>query len=500
MVSAAGDPDCVTAELQDPTTLVVRGGEAVWQWREDHAVPVPGARFTPQYKSGRWDGLQRFGSLRRFKDGTFRLSVGRGLLDLFRKSFPDVKVSRREKAPEIILGFPEGLRDFQENALRTIAEKKWGRIAFATNAGKGAVIALVARSAEACGMRALILADEISVFDALRGEFKEWTGGEPDLVESGTRKPPEGDVVLAMVPTLARRIDPPKAATAEWKGVTRWQDWLSDFDMVLLDEADRSAAARWKKVLRVLRWTHYRFGFSGSFDTISAEVEQILLESMGPIRHKIRNIELVERGISAQPFVELVPFVQDLPFVEAYRWFEMTGPERRLWVWEQGIVYNDARHQHVLSLLDPEEQNAIVVNRVDHGFALVDVIPDSVFLSGKDSKEVRQRTLFAFRRGEFQNLIVTKILDRGTNMLGTVVGLIFASGEGSSTQTLQRIGRGLRRAGGKEFLFLVDIIDRPPPDYREPTRGPKPYKYLASAASKRIRLYNREGFEVSIRQ
>ena len=79
------------------------------------------------------------------------------------------------------------------------------------------------------------------------------------------------------------------------------------------------------------------------------------------------------------------------------------------------------------------------------------------------------------------------ILDRGTNRLGHAIDIIFASGEGSSRQSLQRIGRGLRRTGGKEFLRLLDVIDQG-------------HRYLHVAAKKRITLYHAEGFEVVIRK
>jgi superfamily II DNA or RNA helicase len=75
-------------------------------------------------------------------------------------------------------------------------------------------------------------------------------------------------------------------------------------------------------------------------------------------------------------------------------------------------------------------------------------------------KEERISVLDDFQAGRVRVIVVTKILDRGTNRLGHTDDLIFASGEGSTTQTLQRIGRGLRRGGGKEFLRLVDIVDR----------------------------------------
>ena len=125
------------------------------------------------------------------------------------------------------------------------------------------------------------------------------------------------------------------------------------------------------------------------------------------------------------------------------------------------------------------------MRRIDHGSALEDTIPGSCFIDGSASKKFRREVLDDFEAGKFPVLIVTKILDRGTNRLGHATDLIFASGEGSRRETLQRIGRGLRRGGGKKDLRLHDIIDRG-------------HKYLHSSATKRVRLYDREGFDVEI--
>jgi superfamily II DNA or RNA helicase len=438
----------------------------------------------PSFQRGDWDGYYRPGKWCRQMGDGWEFRGSRGLLPRLMALGPDIDFRGEFFRGTLTEGMVSGiegvptLRDYQREALVKSLLCKWGRIAFATNAGKGAVIGLLARLLQKEGRKSLILCDELAVFQALQEEVEAWAGVTPSLVESGRKEPPEGAVVIGMVPTLARRFRGGKEATI-------WKLWLSEFTGVFLDEADKATAATWRRVLRYAGNSEYRLGFSGTFPS-DAYGDLLMDELMGPILLREKNIDLVERGISARPQVVLSSYDAS-DFLDYFPpdWKRRTGPERRRWVFETAVVFNQERHQHILSLIQPGTPTCVIVNRVVHGEQLADVIPGSVFLSGSASKSRRNEVLGAFAAGEFSVLIVTKILDRGTNRLGHAVDLIFASGEGSLRQSLQRIGRGLRRTGGKEFLRLVDVIDRG-------------HKYLHKGGRKRIELYHREEFNVEI--
>lgn len=473
---------------------------------------IPGAQYSPLYNrkinkdlplSGgnrMWDGMQ-YPGVRDRKTGNW--IFGRGL---FQKVLSDFHVHVRKMPPASLSIVPpvvDGLRDYQQEALDLIFSKKWGRIALPTNAGKGAIIGLAARTLAHSGCRALILCDELAPYNALKEQITQWAGAEPAMVsEDANSTPPTHPIVLAMLPTLYARTrtvkkrkssEKRKAETedsfiAREERAEKWREWVKGFHGVLVDEGDKASSTSFQEVLALLENTHIRVGFSGTFmesDQMTPE-ELTLSEMFGPVLLRQKNMDMVERGISARPFVELIPYSHQIDYPSKEEWQEMKGPERRKFVYDMGVTFNTMRHQCILSLLDPNEPNAIIVNYIDHGRNLANTLPNSRFLYGEDSKDVREEVLGQFKRGDFQNLVVSKILDRGTNDLGYTVGLIFASGQGSPRQTLQRIGRGLRRAGGKEFLFLKDILDRGD-------------TYFETASLQRVALYNEEGFEVSIR-
>ena len=469
-----------------PSEILVQGDSHLKDWREGLEFPIPGHEYTPSFQAGTWDGLYRPGKWLRRSGSGWEFRGSRGLLHRIRDLYPDLllptELSRTHLDPlelSVILEHPT-LRDYQRQALMQIFLHRWGRIALATNAGKGAIIGITASFFSKQKRRVLILCDEIAVFQALQEEIALWGKLSPSLVTSGSRKIPEELVTIAMVQTLSRRVSGKAGAV--------WREWLARMEVVLLDEADKATAKTWKKLLNFTTHSSHRIGFSGTFPG-TAYGDLLMDELMGPVLVREKNMDLVERGISARPEVILHHFDSSFTLDDYFpgwkEWKQKSGPEKRLHVYDHAVVMNEIRHRFIQSLIQPGIPTCVVVNRVDHGRALAEAIPDAIFLSGSSSKTVREKVLQAFIAREFLVLVATKILDRGTNKLGHTVDLIFASGEGSTRQTLQRIGRGLRRSGGKEFLRLIDIVD-------------SGHEYLHKAGKKRLALYRAEGFEVEV--
>lgn len=503
-----------TVQFLNPTEIMVTGPEALPTWRKQNRVPVPGAQYTPQYKHNKWDGLYAPGKWCRTRGhGLFDFRGSRGLLsrmqagglqlDLSHQADFRARIETRFNEWWANKTVPENFRDYQIEAIRLGILQQWGRFALATNAGKGAIIAWQADFVAKQKLGVVILCDEVEVFQALTKEIKLALKYEPGIVEAGVQTPPDDYIVVAMVKTLIRRLE-----DKEGREITcrTWREWMASRSMVLLDEADKANAATWRGVLSYATGSHWRLGFSGSFPKADEEphADLRLEESMGPILKRIQNQELIKRGISAQAEIVLYPFdVTDKvsPKLTA-DWWELSGAERRRWVYEQAIMDNTERHLFIRDLV-PDEPTVIIVDRIEQGKSLAQWIPGSIFLEGANSKTERDTVLDRFLHGDIQTLIVTKILDRGSNRLGNAGTLIFASGEGSSTQILQRLGRGLRRANGKESVRVFDILDtvsfpaRTDSSKRR-TVAESIEEYLTSAIMQRLALYRDEGFAPEI--
>lgn len=496
------------------TYVTVRGGLHLKDWREQYRVKVPGHQFTRLFKQKRWDGTWAPGDwLRADGDDGVMFRCTRGLLarivtelnETLVTTADDDTVGLRdlgERAESFLASHPftATLRDYQRAAFTRVITQGWGRIAFATNAGKGAVIALLAQYAASYDQRALICCDEIAVFDALYSEITKWTRSAPGVVNAGVREVPTDPITLAMVPTLAQRL---KSDDGD-----EWLAWLASHEMLLLDEADRALAPTWQTITTNAVGTLWRAGFSGSFP-VDVYDDMRLEEIMGPVLERVKNAALIERGISARPTIELYPYpVHDtLERIPATSWhpdrapgsvaLPLSAPARRMLAYDYAVAINVERHQFIMSLITPDTPTVVIVNRIEHGRHFVLHCEEAVFLSGDADENERRRVLDAFGAGKIRVLVTTKILDRGTNRLGQAATLILASGEGSTAQILQRIGRGLRRGENeKEWLRVVDILDTAAAaDGRD---AKKAAVFFDRAARKRLAVYEDEGFDVQI--
>lgn len=470
-----------------PAELIVFGHQDLAYFHYHASRWIPGAQFSQEYKERTWDGRHHPGKW--FQPGRAGTEeriwcVRRGFLARILRAFPHA-TGGVAQPPALPLRLPDTLRDYQRDALQAIATYHWGRIALATNAGKGLIIAHAAEAAAQIGMRVLITVDEVEPFNALREELSTWMLCDVGFVEAGAREIPPQSVVFAMLPTLFERISAPRSADGSRMRPTpenqRWREWLAQFHMILADEADKATALKWRRLLDRMPNTLWRVGFSGTFPPPETVEDDQLEEFFGPVIARVRNADLIGRGISARPRIFLCPFTPQIPTFNRSR---LTGPAARRRIYESGIIYNEKRHIYIASLLPRNVPCAIIVSKVAHGNELAKHIPECLFLHGKATKAQRDAALEGFGTA-YRNLIATSILDRGSNRLGRAGAIIFASGEGSWRQILQRLGRALRRADGKTDVFLFDVIDLGD-------------EYLEQAVRQRVRIYESEGFDVQI--
>lgn len=80
------------------------------------------------------------------------------------------------------------------------------------------------------------------------------------------------------------------------------------------------------------------------------------------------------------------------------------------------------------------------------------------YINGSDSSARRQRIIDAYKRGKIDVLISSTILDEGFDAPCTQT-LILAGGGKAEHRQLQRIGRAMRAAEGKDRALIFDFMD-----------------------------------------
>jgi superfamily II DNA or RNA helicase len=208
---------------------------------------------------------------------------------------------------------------------------------------------------------------------------------------------------------------------------------------------------------------------------------QLLMGCTGDIIFEINNDTLIKAGHLTKPKVIIIK----IPPV--------TCPKSWPECYESAIILNSNRNNRIISELKKVPTPAIVmVNRISHAKALQSLAKTKGFSSpaipiirGSSSTEVRTQTISNLQSGKIKHIIATNIFDEGMDM-PELRSIILGGGGKSKVAMLQRIGRGLRKASGKQMFTLIDFND---------TSG-----YILKSHSKQRReVWENEGFEIEER-
>lgn len=425
------------------------------------AVFVDGYFFMPSYKLGRWDGKIRFFE----KTGKTYYRLLDQILPYLDGWGYEINVTDQRKAitnPTIagkltrfdplglalegegldVLGdviLPKGdkfmLRPYQLQAVLAAIEAGSGFVIAGTGAGKTSITAAISHIYSSHGYRTITIVPS----GDLVSQTADWYSllGMDVGIYSGDQKDIDHDNVVAT-----------------WQALQYNPELLSQFQCLIWDEAHGVKATVGQKLINENgRHIAFRFGVTGTFP--KPEVEQLALKSsIGPILIDIPAKWLMDNGylakVDIQP-VELEETYVDEEFTDygAEKAFLSKSPARMEKIADL-IISNCATHGNTL----------VLVNSIPFGEKLASLIKGAVFLYGESPKDLRKEHYDMFE--EHNDLIV--IASSGIASTGISIDRVFClmmidPGK-SFIKAIQSIGRGLRLADDKKFLFAVDVYSK----------------------------------------
>lgn len=259
------------------------------------------------------------------------------------------------------------------------------------------------------------------------------------------------------------------------------QEFLDSIAVMIVDEAHHTSSDTWYKTLLSCHNAQYRMALTGSIDKSNPVLWQRMQALFGGVTAQITNDEMIRRGISAKPTITVFPIlspegIQETDYMEAY---------------QSGIVENEYRNLLIAKLTEKcytrGEGVLVSISRIEQGETISKYLDKlnvpHEFIHGSSEKEVREQKIQEMRDETLKVLVSSTILDEGVDISG-IDALVLGAGGKSLRQTLQRVGRGLRKKNGRENkLAVYDFMD-----YSN--------KHLKSHSEERIKIYNEEGFEV----
>ena len=425
---------------------------------------VKGAEFTPQYRSGRWDGKKSFISKRTGKFSTGMLPRILERLEAI-ECVPELKYLYSPE-PDQVFDFEIKdweYRDYQSKLISKALNEKRCVIKSPTGSGKTLVLAGLIKALK--GKRILVLFNSKSV---LEQTYRYLTQphpngvGFPDLygISIGVAYGEGfeyGDVMLTSVFSLEKIIGTPH----------------ENAEVLMIDEVHEFCTGKLTSgAISAFPLAQYRFGLTAT--PPSDKIKKYTLEgAVGPTISEATSESLIEEGQLAKPIIHLtnVEIPDDLEIDDM----------NYIAVYEKYIIDNEVRNTHIVDTCKNAPKGSkilVLVQRLDHAELLNDLIPDSMLLQGKDNITKRFDVIKQFIESKKTSVLIgTRILQTGVN-IPEISHFINARGLKSEIPTIQALGRAMRKHDETPEVQVYDYVDK--------------VKYLQGHSRSRIKAYKKE--------
>lgn len=333
------------------------------------------------------------------------------------------------------------LRDHQNDAIQQLEElrhqgKTISLLTHATGTGKTHI---AIADAKQLGLRTLYLAHRRTLLTQTQARFRElWPEADSTIYRKKDGKP-NTHIVLSTVQAISGALD-------------HFDE--REFGYIIIDESHHAAAETYRKVI-----SHFRAKFIlGLTATPERHDGQSLIEIFQNCAHRLELEEAIERELLVPIRCVRVKTNIDLSKIRYngvdYRSRDLGEllliPDRDRLIVDTYLNHAIGRRAVCFCInVDHSESMAIAFNQKGVKAAHV---------SGRMGEQQKQQILEAYRSGEIQVLCACDILNEGWDSPETEV-LLMARPTLSKVVYVQQLGRGTRKAPGKNYLLVFDFID-----------------------------------------
>jgi superfamily II DNA or RNA helicase len=235
---------------------------------------------------------------------------------------------------------------------------------------------------------------------------------------------------------------------------------------IIVDEVHQAKAEVLTKLLTqnfnncAIRW-----GLTGTVPKEAFEFQGILA-SIGPVINQVSAHDLQEKGVLANLQINILQ-TTDIQvfrsFQEEYS-FLVTDPTRLNWM------------ANKIKELALSGNTLVLINRIDTGNKLIELIPDAVFVSGGMKLDDRKEEYDEIKTSDGKVIVATYgVAAVGIN-IPRIFNLVLIEPGKSFVRVIQSIGRGIRKAQDKDHVEIWDFTSTCKYAKRHLTERKKYYK------------------------
>ena len=428
---------------------------------------VPGARYLPSVRLGRWNGKSSFFSL----GGATYINLLSEILPLLDQAGYDIELedSRQYQntfnfdrvseetfkhkvwpAKHIMAGQPVVLRDYQIDIINNFLANPQSIQEVATGAGKTLTTAALSLSVEQYGRSIVIVPNK----DLVRQTEADYINLGLDVgVYFGDRKEIGKTHTICTWQSLNNMMKATKAGEAEVSII----DFIEDVVCVMVDEVHMAKADALKALLTgPMAHIPIRWGLTGTIPKAKHE-SMSLFVSLGNVIGKLSASELQDRGVLAQCHVNIVQLKDDVEFTNYQSELKyLTEDDRRLDA-IANLINKVKDTGNTLILVDRISAGKELQRRLSDIFSLLKDAPDVAFVSGETNLNERKENYDDFATATNKVFIATYgVAAVGIN-IPRIFNLVLLEPGKSFVRVIQSIGRGIRKADDKDFVQIWDI-------------------------------------------
>jgi superfamily II DNA or RNA helicase len=416
---------------------------------------VPGARYLPAVRLGRWNGKVSYFSLA----GSTYINLLEEILPVLDRAGYDIELDDTRdytttfefaEVSESTFahknwpkghpkeGTPVELRDYQITIVNNFLKNPQSLQEIATGAGKTLMTAALSNSVEKYG-RSIVIVPNKSLVTQTEADYINL--GLDVGVYFGDRKEYNKTHTICTWQSLNNMLKKTKAGEADI------MDFIEGVVCVMVDEVHMAKADALKTLLTgVFSKVPIRWGLTGTIPKAKFEAQSLFV-SLGPVISKLSASELQDQGVLAQCHVNIVQLKDDVEFSNYQSELKhLLEDTNRL----------DAIAELVLKIKD-SGNTLILVDRVNAGKEIVSRLPDSVFVSGATNMVERKEEYDEIATSTNKIIVATYgVAAVGIN-IPRIFNLVLLEPGKSFVRVIQSIGRGIRKAEDKDFVQIWDI-------------------------------------------
>jgi superfamily II DNA or RNA helicase len=224
-------------------------------------------------------------------------------------------------------------------------------------------------------------------------------------------------------------------------------EFLDGVQTVIVDEVHQAKAEVLKKLLtHNLRNTPIRWGLTGTVPKEDINFQNIKV-SLGEVVGRISAKELQDKGVLSNCHVNIIQTAE-------HKEFGSYAEELKF------LVTNSERVNYMASVINKISQNGntlVLVDRIECGKMMTELLPDAVFISGSVKTTARKEEYDEIKTSTNKVIVATYgVAAVGIN-IPRIFNLVLIEPGKSFVRVIQSIGRGIRKAEDKDFVQIWDI-------------------------------------------